>query len=231
MTAEEKERHTSGNNAKTAQRVLHNFLNQTDWNEEELGKGVALEIQGDNMTSIRWLNGEWRVNNRTYAKQIAEIQDELHTLHTEYRLQGSGAGKNIGKHVYREGNERADTLTHIARTGDMEEDHSETFCEYDLFALRGAFDGGVDEEGAGAGWWLEGLVKASTSHPIFGSFAELDRKQWVLIRQKAFGLPADRSAMSAEFQALSSLCEAVSQVISNIGRRTRAKRTVAPVGG
>ena len=98
-TKEEGERHTSANNAKTAQRLLYNYLNQTVWNEEELGNGVALEIQGDNMTSIRWLNGEWRVNKRTYAKQMAEIQDELHTLHKEYRVKGSGAGK-ISEHTF-----------------------------------------------------------------------------------------------------------------------------------
>ena len=220
-------------NAKRAKRLAHVFATMTDWREYEQGlaRGFPVEIQGDNMATISWLNGEWKIHNRVYSRQIAEIQNEFHELHEEFNVVGAAVGGNIGKHVYREGNQRADELTHIARVRDIEYDITHDLQEYDLLALRGAFDGGVDKDKAGAGWWLEGLVKASASHPIYGSFAFLDRPQWMLIKSKAFGLPSQYSAMNTEFEALSSLCEAIFSVTRNFARRVRLKkRTVAAFG-
>ena len=145
----------------------------------------------------------------------------------EHGIVGATVGGDIGKHVYREGNQRADELTHIARQGNLENDATTELRGYHIHALRGGFDGGVDKDGAGAGYWLEGLIQATADHPLYGPFAYMDRKAWVTLREKAFMLDHNVSAMHAEFEALSSLCEAILSLSPYLCRKRARIRTAA----
>eukprot|EP00959_Pyramimonas_sp_CCMP1952_P228687 4781263-Pyramimonas_sp.AAC.1 len=94
--------------------------------------------------------GEWQIRNKQYVRLVAVLQNALSML-SGWGLTSPAPGQNLYKHFFREGNERADRLSWGARGG-----HAITrWFVYDQFlrtrktALRGAFDGGVSNEGCG----------------------------------------------------------------------------------
>ncbi len=128
-----------------------------------------MQIAGDSMLIVNWLNGCWKVYSKQYRERVAKLQDELEKLPAAKKVTAANLGENFAMHVYREGNVDADVLTHVAR-------YSGFYSWVDLCkiqnqknsALRGNFDGGRCEKGAGAGWILWGATSLEE-----GDFAHL----------------------------------------------------------
>eukprot|EP00959_Pyramimonas_sp_CCMP1952_P419034 8777610-Pyramimonas_sp.AAC.1 len=115
-----------------------------------------MEIWEDSETVINWMCGEWQSRNKQYVRLVGVLQNTLLMLFG-WGLISLASGQNLCRHFFREGNERADRLSREARGG-----HTITrwFVRYHFLsarkaALRGAFDGGVSNEGCGGGWWLQ----------------------------------------------------------------------------
>jgi len=72
---------------------------------------------------------------------------------SNHGLRPAGAGQDFALHVFRDYNAAADELTWKARKGQC----YYTNGEWDLppRALYGQWDGGVDEQHAAYGWWLD----------------------------------------------------------------------------
>ncbi len=90
-----------------------------------------------------------------------------------FNLRPAALGREIWRHEFREDNTRADELTHEAR-------HGRTFYRTHCylypfetylvpFAIRGGFDGGVDQQGSGCGFWLQiGLINTQCNPSEIG---------------------------------------------------------------
>eukprot|EP00959_Pyramimonas_sp_CCMP1952_P295177 6173484-Pyramimonas_sp.AAC.1 len=72
-------------------------------------------------------------------------------LENRYHLRSNFPGRDFFKHEFRENNQRADALTHHAREGHerctLRPVTPDYLRHYELVALRGRFDGGVDASG------------------------------------------------------------------------------------
>ena len=141
--------------------------------------GLGLEMIGDSLLVCNWASGVWSVGRGLrgegdrYLKRVARLQDQLERLYCK-GLRPSNLGADFVKHEYREGNARADELTHKARNGEYiyEFDLASVYPPHlhhtmQVIGLRGKFDGGVDETGVGIGWWLQiGLLPLGHSHTL-----------------------------------------------------------------
>ena len=141
--------------------------------------GLGLEMIGDSLLICNWASGVWGVGRgvrgegERYQARVARLQDQLERMYCS-GLRPSNLGADFVKHEYREGNTRADELTHKARNGEYinEFNVAAAFPPHlhhtmQAIGLRGKFDGGVDETGVGIGWWLQiGLIPLGHSHTL-----------------------------------------------------------------
>ena len=154
-------------------------------------------------------------------------------------------GRDFVGHIFREGNDRADALTHDAREGRCH--HSLRLMSstpgferdyYEVVALRGKFDGGVSLEGVGIGWWLQaGLIYnpdlssscADTHYTHVSKRARVDSSSsplassilWRNVGECASLLCASSTITDAELTALEGLLEAAELFIQDcsVGQR------------
>ena len=140
--------------------------------------GVGLELCGDSLLVCNWTSGVWKVGGGSngegfrYQDRVDRVVTKLDDL-SKLGVRPSSWGRDFTKHEYREGNARADALTHRAREGDCFywlsperafPDYNRQYFE--LIGLRGKYDGGVDASGVGIGWWLQvGLIPISFHLP------------------------------------------------------------------
>ena len=70
-----------------------------------------IQILGDSNLIANWINGEWKINNQKFRKMVQRTQNML----DKTGLRPVGDHLDMFQHVYREWNQEADRLTHVAR--------------------------------------------------------------------------------------------------------------------
>ena len=217
---------------KLAKRIASNFERQTVW--DVCSPGVGLELVGDSMLVTQWANGCWRANSKQYETRVDRLLLTFERLYSARHIRPAAWGKNFCKHIYREGNERADLLTHDAREGRAQFTFPPlcpTFmAQHELISLRGHYDGGVDATGTGIGYWLEAgflpsypqLSHPSDMRPGFSSFSasssqgSVDPIVWMDVAVVSRALPPGSTVTEAELSALEGLLEAAEAVLRRL---------------
>ena len=112
-------------------------------------------------------------------------------------------GKHSFRHVYREGNERADQLVRDARSGFTGKQVFQLPHNLlqEMRSIRGGWDGGVSAEGSAGGWWLQLSVEHGRA------------PSWINVSQEAFCLPGDTSVTGCELAAAERLTLAVQDLL------------------
>ena len=135
------------------------------------------------MLVTQWANGCWRANSKQYETRVDRLLLTFDRLYSSRHIRPAAWGKDFCKHIYREGNDRADALTHDAREGRAQFTFPPLcpnfMAQHELISLRGHYDGGVDASGTGIGYWLEAgflpsypqLSHPSDMRPGFSSFS------------------------------------------------------------
>eukprot|EP00959_Pyramimonas_sp_CCMP1952_P226565 4737394-Pyramimonas_sp.AAC.1 len=126
-------------------------------------EGPAVEFKGDSLLIRSWLQGKLRCESRGYCKRTAAIIDFSFELAARFNLRLAALGRETWRHEFKEDNTRADELTHEAKSGRtfyITRCYLYPFETYLVsFAIRGGFDGWVDQQGSGCGFWLRiGLI-------------------------------------------------------------------------
>ena len=217
----------------------------TVWAEGE--DGIGLEMIGDSLLVCNWADGVWRVgfgqngNGFRYQSRVDALISCLDHLSSQ-GVRTSSWGADFVKHEYREGNERADRLTHRAREGDCFRwldlfsngcYPPEDWFDYKVIGLRGKFDGGVDATGVGIGWWLQVGLSHVSPEPLPPLHAHLSKRQrveysayspppplsitWRDVGECAAILPPHCTITDAELSALEGLLEAAAEVVQSLG--------------
>eukprot|EP00959_Pyramimonas_sp_CCMP1952_P150494 3149538-Pyramimonas_sp.AAC.1 len=75
-----------------------------------------MELIGDSSTGVNWINGLWATTNIIYKHILGDIQNAREHISVSYGMRPPSWGHHMFKWIYREGNERADRLTWLART-------------------------------------------------------------------------------------------------------------------
>ena len=201
--------------------------------------GIGLEMCGDSLLVCNWLAGVWKVGGGDrgeglrYQVRVDRFISRLESL-AQHGLRPSSLGRDFTRHVYREGNEWADRLTHLARDGhcfrELYPDTAFPSFDRDLFeivGLRGNFDGGVDGSGVGIGWWLQiGLLPRYFYSPypehvsmrerlavLYPQLSSSSPILWKTVGECAASLPAHSTITDAELSAVEGLLEAAEGVL------------------
>jgi hypothetical protein len=231
VKAEEEEE--SEMNERMSKRIAANFENETEWRCENIER-LGMEILGDSKTVVNWMCGEWQIRNKQYVRLVGTLQNTVSML-SGWGLTSPASGQNLYKHFFREGNERADKLSWEARGGQT----ITRWFAYDKFlstrktALRGAFDGGVSNEGCGGGWWLQiGVVGRGSSvqvdFPISSSSSSSSSSSctsshsfhWHDVAEEAMSLPPGSTVTCCELAACAALTRAAAKVACALLRPT-----------
>ena len=188
---------------KKAKRLAHIYEHASRWTLEPRDS-IPMELLGDSSTGVNWINGLWATSNKIYKHIMGDIQNRLEHISTVYAMRPPSWGHNMLKWIYREGNERADRLTWLARKNNCYVQFHTSLLTYasknKLDGLRGFFDGGRSREGCAAGWCIDLCIHGT----------------WQLVAEEAFALHPSASVMFCEMIAAQRLCMAVEHVLSSI---------------
>ena len=158
------------------------------------------------------MNGKWKVDTREYQKRVNYVVNVLDGMGSMLGVRPAERGRNIWAHSFREWNERADALTHIARNGGSYDSwvYLDTWeiLVYSPVLLRGGFDGGVDRRGTGCGCWLEVGLKSKYHEELFVTYREVFSSAWTL--------GPGATVTDAELSAAERLVEILPQVIQSL---------------
>ena len=75
------------------------------------GNQKTIQILGDSHLIVNWMNGRWKINNQKFREMVQRTQNML----DKTDLRPKARHMDIFQHVYRECNQEADRLTHVAR--------------------------------------------------------------------------------------------------------------------
>ncbi|CAK0893124.1 unnamed protein product, partial [Prorocentrum cordatum] len=188
---------------KNAKRIAYIFEHASEWIVEPRDS-IPMELIGDSSTGVNWINGLWTTSNIIYPHIMGDIQNRLEQISVSFGMRPPSWGHNLFEWIYREGNERVDRLTWLARTKNSYVAFHTSLIEYasktKLDGLRGFFDGGRSVEGCAAGWCIDLCVHGT----------------WQLVAEEAFSLHASASVMFCEMIAAEPLCMAVEHVLGSL---------------
>lgn len=161
--------------------ALHN-MRCTQW--DLVTMGIPVEVQGDSLLVVNWLNGRWAVENRLYQRRVDYLIDTLDGMQSMFGTRPPEAGRDIVVHSFREWNQRADLLTHEAREGRSCTKCNLRFSQHEYHYLvpclvRAGFDGGVCAKGSACGVWID-LGLRSTDGTECIMFTEVYSCCWML---------------------------------------------------
>ena len=161
--------------------ALHN-MRCTQWDLQTAG--IPIEVQGDSLLVVNWLNGRWHVENRLYQRRVDYLIDTLDGMQSMFVTRPPEAGRDIVVHSFREWNQRADLLTHEAREGRSCTKRNFRLSQHEYQYLlpclvRAGFDGGVCAKGSGCGVWID-LGLRSTSGTECITYKEVYSHSWLL---------------------------------------------------
>ena len=163
--------------------------------------------------------GAWKINNLGYQKRVGQVVDILDSVCTECNVQTPAPGCDLWKHLYREGNKRADLLTWELRNKpntNRKHVRLENLCNTceTLIAVRGSFDGGVSSIGSGGDWWLDGEFADTASCMLARQGCDCSvpvcRRP---LAEEAFGLHPGATVTECELEAAERLASAAAEII------------------
>ena len=197
-----------------SRRIALHAMRSTCWDFE--GFGFPVEISGDSLLIINWLCGVWQVGDHTYQKRVNKVINTMDGMSSMYNVRAACQGRDVFKHEFREFNERADRLTHMAREG-----RSYTLENYEVqsfssngripIAVRGSFDGGVSEAGVGCGAWMEVAFASHNSRICWETVFE---RAW-LIDPSCTVTESELSAAECMVHALCNVLVPIAHVLSS----------------
>ena len=100
---------------------------------------MRIQILGDSNLIVNWMNGKWKINNQKFRAMVQKTQNKLDK--TDIRPMGDHL--DMFQHIYREWNQEADHLTHVAREKGATWNSYITEEEILFDIVRSFFDGGV----------------------------------------------------------------------------------------
>ena len=92
---------------------------------------MRVQIMGDSILIVNWLSGKWKINHQKFRAEVRNTQNLMDR--TDIRPMGDHL--DMFQHTYRDWNQEADHLTHVARD---KRGHMELFHD----GRRGSFGSG-----------------------------------------------------------------------------------------
>ena len=75
------------------------------------GNQMRIQILGDSNLFVNWMNGKWKIDNHNSRAMV----DKTKNMMDKTDLRPMGDHLNMFQHIYRDWNQEADHLTHVAR--------------------------------------------------------------------------------------------------------------------
>jgi len=113
------------------------------------GEDCRVEVLGDSMLVVNWLNGIWRCRYHYYNNRLRLGHHMIQQMSTEVGARPRQDAADWGRHIYRELNVEADKLANQHRHEQTVLSTAKLYKRFRLF-----FDGGVTANAAGGGWIL-----------------------------------------------------------------------------
>ena len=148
--------------------------------------GSRVEILGDSLLVVSWLNGLWRCKYRLYNARVRMARHSLQQLQEESGVRPRTDTADWGRHIYRELNTEADILANRHEDSRHMETNLQDFKCYRLF-----FDGSVTKTKAGGGWVLYGATQV----------AQDSQEEWNRIAAVSFPMPPNSTITACELEA------------------------------
>ena len=165
------------------------------WAAATVADATRVEIVGDSLLVVNWLNAFWRTYLDRYRQVVAGVQDTLYKNLACGVLAPRNRTADILRHVYREHNTWADRLANLALDGvDV---CSVVQWSVKPVRLRLAFDGAKRKCGRSASAWV-----------LWGAGGD---RRWTVVAEVAFCQDPPVTITEAELQACT---EGVAAVIS-----------------
>jgi hypothetical protein len=165
--------------------------------------GIPVYISGDSLLVVSWLQGVWRVLNRTYQERVNRMINQLDNMCQKFGIRPACQGREVVDHTFREWNTRADVLTHTARVGppvirDRIGLHAPQLQQvFRVCGIRAGFDGGVSCDGVGVGCWIDvGRVSRLSRQPLSHEII------WTEVYSAAFSIDPTSTVTDAEVSAV-----------------------------
>ena len=160
-------------------------------------------ILGDSNLIVNWMNVRWKINNQSFRKMV----QRTHNILDRTDLRPMADHLDIFQQVFREWNQEAVRLTHVAREKET------TWNSYvmkegeRIEAVRGYFDGGVSLACKGP---IKNKVGSAYVIQIAEDIVESSGKmKWKTIVEVAKILPSDETVTKAECTAAVELTRAI----------------------
>ena len=100
---------------------------------------MRIQILGDSNLIVNWMNGKWKINNQKFKMMVQKTQNTMDK--TDIRPMGDHL--DMFQHIYRNWNQEADRLTHVAREKGATWNSYIAEAGARIEAVRSFFDGGV----------------------------------------------------------------------------------------
>lgn len=137
---------------------LDNWIGRTSASSKQIV--IAMQIQGDTLSTIQWLNGLWYPQSTAHSKQVLRMQNILSWLWRQELLQPRVPWANFFRWAPRRYNCHADALSKYAMSLHNDAEEIAFFPCSDVVALDGYFDGSYKNGKVGMGF----AVWARTQH-------------------------------------------------------------------
>ena len=142
---------------KSEPRPAHLWKFEKPWLPRDSGNSIC--FFGDNLQTVQWINGLWKIKNNRWCGRTAWFQRSLSGLFFRHTCTPSTPYANWFYHVYREQNAEADRLANEGQMGNNGiESHVQNYTVKHWTYLVGFWDGALNTGNAigGCGAWIGG---------------------------------------------------------------------------
>jgi len=179
---------------------------------------LFIDVAGDSLTSVNWINGIWESKKLDTQPLTSECQKLLADLQVEGFIAPRARHEDYVRHVYREYNKRADLLA----TRVLEGAPLRRCCLYvpwEPIYLAVQFDGGVRRRKGASAWHLSGAARRNpeTGEPQWALLAESGVKLRTANEEPAEVLKAELTALREGLRAIDIFCRTGSVTLDSEG--------------
>ena len=176
---------------KSEPRPPHLWKREKPWLVRDDGSSIC--FFGDNLQTVQWINGLWKIKNNRWCGRIAWFQRSLSGVFFHHKCTPSAPFTNWFFHIFREQNTTADALANEGQMGNNGiEAHVENYKARHWKYLAGFWDGALKTGDAtgGCGAWI-------------GWCNHLDdgRPQWETLLSWRGSMVEGKSALNCEMAA------------------------------
>ena len=111
---------------------------QRNW-DPAWGNQVRIQILGASNLIVNWMNGKWKINDQKFRMMVQKTPNTLDKID----IRPMGDHLDMFHHIYRELNQEADRLTHVAREKGATWNSYIAEAGARIKAVSSFFDGGV----------------------------------------------------------------------------------------